>query len=77
MSYKTVVVHVDRSGHAANRIEAAAELARAEDGYLVRVMVSGDAAHSRESAELDTFERIARQVGVNAYETRVVEDDVK
>jgi len=41
MSYKTILVHVDQSRHAAGRIKLAAEIAIAEDAHLVGVAVTG------------------------------------
>jgi nucleotide-binding universal stress UspA family protein len=41
MSYKTMVVHVDRSRHAAGRIRLAAQLARAHGAHLVGVAATG------------------------------------
>ncbi|MYM39384.1 universal stress protein [Duganella qianjiadongensis] len=41
MSYKTILVHVDQSRHAAKRIALAAEVARAFDAHLVGAASSG------------------------------------
>ena len=41
MSYKTILVHVDRSHHASPRIELAARLAAAEQAHLVGVAPTG------------------------------------
>jgi nucleotide-binding universal stress UspA family protein len=41
MSYKTILVHVDQSEHAATRIKIAAEIAMAENAHLVGVAMTG------------------------------------
>lgn len=41
MSYKTIMVHVDRSRHAAARIQLAAELARRQDAHLIGIAMTG------------------------------------
>lgn len=41
MSYKTIVVHVDTSVHAAARIAVAATLARAEEAHLIGAAMTG------------------------------------
>ncbi len=41
MSYKTILVHVDQSSHAATRIKIAAEIAIAEEAHLVGAAMSG------------------------------------
>ncbi|MFX5510221.1 hypothetical protein ABTD49_20330, partial [Acinetobacter baumannii] len=41
MSYKSILVHVDQSRHAAQRIRIAAELARAQQAHLIGSAVSG------------------------------------
>jgi nucleotide-binding universal stress UspA family protein len=41
MSYKTILVHVDQSSHAAARIKIAAEIAIAEEAHLVGAAMSG------------------------------------
>jgi nucleotide-binding universal stress UspA family protein len=41
MSYKTILVHVDRSKHAAARIKHAAEIALAENAHLVGAAMTG------------------------------------
>ena len=41
MSYKTIVVHVDQSRHAAARIRLAAEIAMAEEAHLVGAAMTG------------------------------------
>lgn len=41
MSYKTILVHVDGSPHAAARIEMAIALARSQDAHLVGAALSG------------------------------------
>ena len=41
MSYKTVLVHVDDSGRAGERIRIAAQIAQACDGYLIGAALTG------------------------------------
>lgn len=41
MSYKTVLVHVDQSSHAAERIRLAAAIARAEHAHLIGAAMTG------------------------------------
>ena len=41
MSYKTILVHVDQSKHAAARIRIAAEIALAENAHLIGAAMSG------------------------------------
>jgi nucleotide-binding universal stress UspA family protein len=41
MTYKTIVVHVDQSRHAAARIRLAAELAISEGAHLVGAAMTG------------------------------------
>jgi len=41
MTYKTILVHVDQSSHAAARIKAAAELAIAQEAHLVGTAATG------------------------------------
>jgi nucleotide-binding universal stress UspA family protein len=41
MSYKTILVHVDRSKHAAARIKIAAQLAMADNAHLVGAAMTG------------------------------------
>lgn len=41
MSYKTILVHVDQSRHAPERIRVAARLALAEDAHLIGAAMSG------------------------------------
>jgi nucleotide-binding universal stress UspA family protein len=41
MSYKTILVHVDRSRHSAARIKIAAEIALAENAHLVGAAMTG------------------------------------
>ena len=41
MSYKTVLVHVDQSKHAAARIKIAAEIARTENAHLIGTAMTG------------------------------------
>nr|WP_315218549.1 universal stress protein [uncultured Duganella sp.] len=41
MSYKTILVHVDQSPHAAARIELAGRLARSHGAHLVGAALTG------------------------------------
>jgi nucleotide-binding universal stress UspA family protein len=41
MSYKTILVHVDQSAHAAERIRLAAAIARAENAHLIGAAMTG------------------------------------
>jgi nucleotide-binding universal stress UspA family protein len=41
MSYKTILVHVDESSHAAERIAVAARIASAEDAHLIGAAATG------------------------------------
>jgi nucleotide-binding universal stress UspA family protein len=41
MSYKTILVHVDRSKHAAARVKHAAEIALAENAHLIGAAMTG------------------------------------
>jgi nucleotide-binding universal stress UspA family protein len=41
MSYKTILVHVDQSRHAAKRIRIAADIAMAENGHLIGAAMTG------------------------------------
>ena len=67
MNYKTVLVHVDQSRHAAQRIRIAAHIAQAEDAHLL-----GAAARDNADAPeaLARFEAIAAETGVARYEKR-------
>lgn len=64
MSYRTILVHVDQSKHAAARIKIAADIAKAENAYLIGVG-SADSA----------FDTIVKQVGVLSHEKRELGDD--
>jgi len=52
MSYKTIVVHVDQSRHAAERIRIAAEIASSENAHLVGTAMTGISRYVFESGEL-------------------------
>lgn len=41
MPYKTILVHVDQSKHAATRIKIAAEIAMAENAHLIGAAMTG------------------------------------
>jgi len=56
MSYKTILVHVDESRHASERIKIAAAVAMTENAHLIGTAVTGASrylAQSRMLAELD------------------------
>lgn len=56
MSYKTVLVHVDESAHASERIKLAAAVAMAENAHLIGTATSGASRYihrNRMLAELD------------------------
>lgn len=72
MSYKTILVHVDQSRHAAARIRLAAEIALAEDAHLVGSAMTGisrilyqdaavDMAWSVVASELDNLKEQAEK----------------
>lgn len=56
MSYKTVLVHVDESAHASERIKIASAIAMAENAHLIGTAVTGASrylAQTRMLAEMD------------------------
>jgi nucleotide-binding universal stress UspA family protein len=53
MSYKTILVHVTESRHLDPRVEAAANIALAEDAHLIGVAITGAATHLYELAALN------------------------
>lgn len=53
MSYKTILVHVDQSKHAASRIRIAAELAVKEDAHLIGAAMTGISRYLYEDREVD------------------------
>ena len=53
MSYKTILVHVDRSKHAADRIRIAAEIAIAENAHLVGSAMNGISRFLFQDSEFD------------------------
>jgi nucleotide-binding universal stress UspA family protein len=56
MSYKTVLVHVDESAHASERIKIAAAIAMAENAHLIGTAVTGASRYlvqARMLAEMD------------------------
>ena len=63
MSYKSIIVHVDQSRHAATRIKMAAEIAIAENAHLVGAAMTGISRFvSRDSTFDPTGVIIASQV---------------
>ena len=67
MPYKTVLVHVDQSSHAAQRIRIAAHIAYTEDAHLIGMAASD----SKDSAQaLARFDALAIDAGVTRYEKR-------
>ncbi|TFW33864.1 universal stress protein [Massilia horti] len=53
MSYKTILVHADRSEHAPGRIRFAAALANSEDAHLIGAAVTGVSRFLYQEAGLD------------------------
>ena len=53
MSYKTILVHVDQSRHAAARIRIAAQIALAENAHLVGVATTGLSRFVSQDSALD------------------------
>lgn len=53
MSYKTIVVHVDRSRHVAERIRIAADIALSENAHLVGTAMTGISRYVFESGDLN------------------------
>lgn len=90
MSYKTIIVHVDDSIHAAQRIRIAAALAFEHGAHLTGVAATGvsrfahpnswpgppPGAPDRARAALLAFDQLARAAGVAAFEAALVDDDV-
>ncbi len=89
MSYKTIVVHVDHSDHAPQRMRLAAELALAEGAHLVgaaanplppfRTDYGFHLARGRARADplaaLAGFDALARRLGVASYEQCLLDND--
>src|SRR6476660_7303292 len=53
MSYKTILVHVDHSRHAPQRIRIAAELALRENAHLTGVAMTGISRYLLDSSSVD------------------------
>ncbi len=53
MQYKTILVHVDRSPHAATRIRIAAEMAARENAHLIGAAMTGIPRYVFEQSEVD------------------------
>ncbi|HSY27960.1 MAG TPA: universal stress protein, partial [Burkholderiaceae bacterium] len=79
MSYKTILVHVDHSKHAAERIKIAAKIAIDENAHLIGAAMSGisrfiyqdnafGVAGSIVSDQIDTFYETANQA-LSEFET--------
>ena len=63
MSYKTILVHVDQSRHAAQRIRVAAHIALAEQAHLIGAAMSGISRFVRQDHAFDlTMTIMAPQV---------------
>lgn len=81
MPYKTILVHVDESSHAGERIKIAAAIAMAERAHLIGTAVTGASRYllqSRMLAELDpslqthlTFLRERAERGLEDFESAV------
>lgn len=65
MPYKTILVHVDRSSHAASRIRIAAELAVRESAHLIGAAMTGIPRYVFEQSEVD----LTRTVMANHVDT--------
>jgi nucleotide-binding universal stress UspA family protein len=65
MSYKTILVHVDQSRHAAARIRIAADIALAENAHLIGVAMTGLSRFVSQDSGLD----LTRTIVANHIET--------
>ena len=65
MPYRTILVHVDRSSHAASRIRIAAELAVRESAHLIGAAMTGIPRYVFEQSEVD----LTRTVMANHVDT--------
>jgi nucleotide-binding universal stress UspA family protein len=71
MSYKTILVHVDHSGHAPQRIRIAAELALRDNAHLTGVAMTGisrylldsDSVNQQDPILLTHFDYLREQAG--------------
>ena len=70
MTYKTILVHVDQSRHAAQRIRIAAHIAHAEDAHLIGTATT-DSDNAAEA--LARFDAMAADAGVTRYEKRLAD----
>jgi nucleotide-binding universal stress UspA family protein len=97
MSYKTILVHVDETKRAQERIKIAAQLAVKEEAHLIGAAMTGvsrflfqnamleqndpnlaqhlDLLRRRAAAALDQFDPLVRQIGVESFECRTVDDE--
>jgi nucleotide-binding universal stress UspA family protein len=58
MSYKTILVHVDQSRHAATRTNIAADIAKAENAHLIGVAMNGISRFLYQDSILDVNKTI-------------------
>lgn len=53
MSYKTILVHLDRESHAKERIRIACQMAIAEDAFLIGAAMVGVSTLTFQQAHID------------------------
>lgn len=62
MSYKTILVHVDESARASERIKIAAAMAMAENAHLIGTAVTGTSRYLIQERTLDTDPNLRRHL---------------
>ncbi|GGC70049.1 universal stress protein [Undibacterium terreum] len=97
MTYQSILVHVDQSRNATERMRIAARIAIAEHAHLIGVAMTGvsrwmyansapmfadpgmlinlDMLRDKAQNALTEFEGIVKSMGVESYETRLVDDE--
>lgn len=60
MSYKTILVHVDQSKHAAERIRLAAAIARAENAHLIGAAMTGISRYVFDSGAINPHDAVLK-----------------
>jgi nucleotide-binding universal stress UspA family protein len=60
MSYKTILVHVDQSQHAAERIRLAAAIARAENAHLIGAAMTGISRYVFDSGAINPHDAVLK-----------------
>ena len=60
MSYKTILVHVDQSKHAAERIRLAAAIARAENAHLIGAAMTGISRYVFDSGAINPHDTVLK-----------------